>query len=106
MEVKQRIGGICRQFFKPLVFVNSRESRLTVSVTNFILVRCLSKTCFYSRWSSWSATCGDDVKRTRRFSSDRDNYVTVKSQSECSKYKSTCERSETQTKSLSKCPST
>jgi len=70
----------------------------------FLIVRCLKKNCYYYSWTSWSATCGDGVTRSQRLRTTSDSYVTVKEQSECSKYKSTCDDYLRETKNLDKCP--
>ncbi|XP_066936875.1 uncharacterized protein [Clytia hemisphaerica] len=67
-------------------------------------IRCLKKNCYYHSWSSWSATCGNGVKRTRRLRKTSNSYYTVKAVSECSKYKTTCDNNLIETKNLAKCP--
>uniref|UniRef100_A0A7M5XNG4 Uncharacterized protein n=1 Tax=Clytia hemisphaerica TaxID=252671 RepID=A0A7M5XNG4_9CNID len=67
-------------------------------------IRCLNKKCYYYSWSSWSATCGNGVKRTRRFRYSSNSYYKVKAVSECVKYTTACDNTLIETKNLAKCP--
>ena len=69
-----------------------------------ILVRCDYKSCYYYRWSSWSATCGE-VSRTRKNYYQKSAVVMVKEAKDCDKYPKSCDAVQKETKTLSKCPS-
>lgn len=62
---------------------------------------CRYVTCDYNQWSSWSASCGVAMKRTRGLSKVNEHFI--KRQGGCSGLKVTCDAQETETKTTN-CP--
>ncbi|XP_078353361.1 uncharacterized protein LOC144638092 isoform X2 [Oculina patagonica] len=62
---------------------------------------CRYVTCDYSQWSTWSASCGVSIKRTRGLTKVNEHYI--KRQGGCSGLKVTCDKQETETKTTN-CP--
>ena len=62
----------------------------------FTAFNCRYVTCDYYQWSSWSASCGIGMKRTRGLSKVNEHFI--KRQGGCSGLKVTCDKQETETK--------
>ncbi|KAK3717080.1 hypothetical protein QZH41_009449, partial [Actinostola sp. cb2023] len=73
-----------------------------MSVTSYLAAfTCKYVTCDYSTWTSWSASCGVGMRRTRKLV--KVNQHTIEQQGGCSGLTTTCEESKTQTKDMD-CP--
>lgn len=62
----------------------------------FTAYNCRYVTCDYYQWSSWSASCGVAIKRTRGLSKVNEHFI--KQQGGCSGLKVTCDKQETEIK--------
>ena len=94
-----------------LVLVRESSQRLNSVGKGFVVhlcfffqtvFTCQYQRCEYRSWGSWSKTCGD-VTRSRTLS--RGVWTSVRQYGGCAGYSTTCKQTETETKTLSKCPS-